>query len=68
MICAPRWGKIEELAPLDVEAARKAELDIPVNELSQEQFLAIRPDIDAGKASLVSVTHRSRTYNVIRYK
>src|ERR1700760_3235769 len=30
MVCLPRWGEIEELAPIDLAAARAARQDIPV--------------------------------------
>ena len=54
--CAPDWGQIEELAPVDLEAAEKAGLAVSVNDLSPEQGRALEA---TGK---VSLGWQERTY------
>jgi len=69
--CAPRWGTIPELAPLDLDAARKAKADIPCGELSEEQHKIVLADVKAGRARFVDVRRTfswgSRSYTVARY-
>jgi len=68
-----KWGEIPELAPLDLDAARKARADIPCGELSDEQHDAVDADIAAGRARFVTVRRTlkgggSVSYTVARYE
>ncbi len=38
MVCLPRWGEVEEYAPLDLDKARADKLDVPCYMLSTKQF------------------------------
>lgn len=72
MTCAPRWGQMEELAPIDLDAALAAKEDVPLGALSEEQYDRVQALKLAGKVKYVGVyyqkTKRSNGvyYNVAR--
>lgn len=70
-LCAPRWGQVEELAPVDLDVARAAGLDVAVNDLSEEQDAAMQAARKRGEAKLVQVTRilswGTRSYFVYRW-
>jgi len=37
LVCAPRWGIVDELAPVDLAVARSKGLAVPIVDLSEEQ-------------------------------
>jgi len=69
--CAPRWGEVEEMAPVDLDAAKRDGLDVAACDLSEEQYAAMMGAVKAGEARLVSVTRRKRwgstSYYVFRW-
>ena len=69
--CAPRWGEVEEMAPVDLDAAKRAGLDVAACDLSEEQDAAMMAAVKRGEARLVSVTRRKRwgstSYYVFRW-
>ncbi len=67
MVCMPRWGEVEELAPIDFEAAKKARLDIPCPMLSGEEFDLMRGKLATGEVEQVGVTRRNAFYFVYRW-
>jgi hypothetical protein len=67
MVCLPGWGEIDELAPVDLEAAKNARQDIPVGILSTEQYQMMKAREDAGEVEMVGVSRRSAWYNVYRW-
>lgn len=68
-ICAPRWGWVDELAPVDLDAARAARLDVAIGDLSDAQIEQIDRE---GLGQVVRVTREGRhgsrsSYCVIRW-
>lgn len=72
MICAPRWGEIEELEPVNLEEARAQGLDIRMTDFRHgPEFDAAKKLIESGEATLVNVDRKksygSVNYNVLRW-
>lgn len=71
--CAPRWGEIDELAPIDFFDARESGLDVRIPDIEEhwewEMMMAIR---SAGFATMVNVTRKrpwgTQNYNVLRWE
>jgi hypothetical protein len=62
--CAPRWGQVEELAPVDLDAARAAGLDVAIRDLTDEQIEQADRD---GFAYVVRVKRGAASYCVLRW-
>ena len=69
--CAPRWGEVEEMAPVDLDFALAAGLDVAACDLTAEQNAAMMAAVERGEARLVSVTRKKRwgstSYYVFRW-
>ena len=70
-ICAPRWGEVEERAPLDLADAFKRGLDIPFGLLTDRQRTTVHDWLREGIVDEVSITRHhkgggSSTYFVVR--
>ena len=50
MLCMPRWGQIEELAPIDLAEARREGLAVRLGDLTDEQWVEIQALIASGAA------------------
>lgn len=66
-LCAPAWGELVELAPIDLAAARAAGLVVRVCDLTPEQFDEVKAQIKAGEAEYVNVERRNVNYYVVRW-
>jgi len=62
--CAPRWGEVEELAPVDLDAAKRAGLDVAIHDLTDEQVEQADRD---GLARVVRVQRGAASYCVLRW-
>lgn len=62
--CAPRWGQVEELAPVDLDAARAAGLDVAIRDLTDEQIEQADRD---GLARVVRVKRGAASYCMLRW-
>ena len=65
-ICAPRWGEIEELAPLDIARAMKEKRDIPFPALSRAQCEEVRYLEASGSVKVLTVRRKNMIYSVAR--
>lgn len=62
------WGEVDEYAPIDIEFAREARLDVPCPSLTTEQFHEMRKLEEAGEVEMVSLHTRSSYYSGYRWK
>jgi len=66
-ICMPGWGEVEELAPIDIEDAKKRRLDLPAPDLDDAQMKDMMAREKAGEVKLVSVRRGNTFYSVYRW-
>lgn len=66
-VCAPRWGQVEEYAPIDIKAAREAGLDVPWSALTTAQSEYLLALEDACELVTVGVEWRGCSYQVARF-
>ncbi len=70
-LCAPRWGEVEELDPVDLDEARREGLDVRVGDLTPEQYEVANGDCVDGRANIVNVVEVKGygyvSYYVFRY-
>jgi len=62
------WGEVDELAPIDLDFARTARLDVPCPSLTREQSAAMHQLEKDGVVELVSLRSRSSFYSGYRWK
>lgn len=68
MVClGGTWGQVEELAPIDLEAAKAARLDVPMPSLSDAEFHKMQGKIATGEAAGVDVRRGNSWYSVYRW-
>lgn len=60
MTCAPGWGTLPELEPVDIELARKQRLDIRVVDLDEHEEAIMHEYRKRGEVTLVSIRRRRR--------
>lgn len=69
--CAPGWGEIPVLEPVDIDEAREGKLDIRPRDLDEHQEKVMQDHRRRGEVSLVTVRRRVRrghqTYLVWRW-
>lgn len=67
MYCAPRWGQVEELAPVDMAQARADRLDLRINDLTESQREEVDALEKAGVVNVQMVSTKSASYFVARW-
>jgi hypothetical protein len=67
-LCAPRWGQVEVMEPVDLLAAMEAGHDVPAGELTEPQMEFAEHLVKAGRAVWTHVeraTKRSKRFYVV---
>lgn len=60
LTCAPRWGQVEELAPVDILEAQQKRQDIAAGDLTDPQLEFMAELEKAGTVTLVEVVKKTR--------